>query len=101
MKDNGNDMRFSRSTFPLAFRDAVHDIYGIRYNFKAAKWNNWCTLFSPGLLDGRLNDHYYKQWTCFVRAITMATDYSITTAQLVELHATFIHFLYHYEQDYY
>lgn len=81
----GEDMRRSRDTFPRAFGDAVRSIYEVHHEFKAAEWKNWALLFSPVVLQGRLEETHYQHWLNFVKGLGIATDYNINAVQLEEL----------------
>lgn len=97
----GEEMKCSRDTFPRAFGDAVRSIYEVHHEFKAAEWKNWALLFSPALLQGRLQETHYQQWISFVKGLGLAVDYTLTGEDLEEVEVRMELFLRFYEQEYY
>jgi len=92
------DEDIERMVFPTAFGDKPRSIFTVR---KAAEWRTWMKVISPVVLKGRLAEPFYSEWIRLVNAITIATDYAITTKDCQDLHGKFVRFIRHYEEAYY
>ena len=91
-----NDME--KITYPTAFGDKPRSPLAVR---KAAEWKSWVKVISPIVLQARLPEPYYREWVNLVKAITLATDYSIERAHVSKLRIMMVRFVRHYEDDYY
>ena len=83
---------------PTAFGNAIRGVEEFR---KANEWKTWSNVLSPILLKGRLPEPFYSEWVNLATAITLATDYSVTTRDITKIHNTMAQFVVHYHQEYY
>lgn len=58
-------------------------------------------VISPIVLQARLPELYYYELVYLVKAITLATDYSIERAHVYKLRTMMVRFVRHYEDHYY
>ena len=79
-RDIERDME--RIVYPTAFSDKLRSPLAVR---KAAEWKAWAKVISPVILRGRLPEPYYSEWIDLVKAISLATDYSICTTDIPRL----------------
>jgi hypothetical protein len=84
--------------FPTAFGDQMRGVYELR---KANEYKTWTKIVSPILLNGRLPEPFYTDWIAFVDAVTLATDYSLTTEEITHVRAKMQQFVVHYHDNYY
>ena len=95
-KDIERDM--GRIVYPTAFGDRPRSPLAFR---KAAEWKAWVKVISSVVLQGRLPEPYYSEWINLVKAISLATDYSIRTDDIPRLRIMMARFITHYEDLYY
>ena len=87
-RDIERDME--RIVYPTAFGDKPRSPLAVR---KAAEWKAWVKVISPVILHGRLPEPYYREWINLVKAISLATDYSIYTTDIPRLHTMMIRYV--------
>ena len=92
------DLTASRSLLPCYFGDPLRPVSEFR---KAAEWKLWTQTLSPILLRRRLHDEAYQHWMGFVRAVTVATDYSISLGEIGYLRIVLAAWVEDYERIYY
>ena len=63
-----------RIVYPTAFGGKPRSLLTVR---KAAGWKAWVKVITPIVLQGRLPEPYYREWINLVKAVSLATDYSI------------------------
>ena len=88
----------ARIVYPTAFGDRPRSTLAIR---KAAEWKAWVKVISPVTLQGRLPEPHYCEWVNLVKAVSLATDYSIRVDDIPRLRTMMARFVVHYEELYY
>ena len=81
-----------------AFGNAIRSVEEFR---KANEWKTWSNVLSPILLKGRLPEPFYSEWINLTTAITLATDYSVTTGDITKIRDAMAQFVVHYHKEYY
>lgn len=78
----GIERDMERIVYSTAFGDNPRSPLAVR---KPAEWEAWVKVISPVVPHGRLPEPYYREWINLVKAISLATDYSICTTDIPRL----------------
>lgn len=97
----GEEIAASCQSLPAAFGKPLRDISKYHNSYKASELVNFMHLISPIVLMNRLPEIYYEHWHKFVLTSEKLRKYSLTAAEVDELHTDITAHIEEHEALYY